>query len=70
MSWYTVNVWWMECTVQGLVKNTVKSTAESFKPGILKIKRNRCKLIFWPFKKGLVVRVVWILFTYLRLVLL
>ena len=36
MSWYTVNVWWMECTVKSSVKNTVKSTAESFKPGILK----------------------------------
>ena len=40
-----------------MIKSTVKSTAESFKSGILKNERNKdITLIFWAYKKGLIVR--------------
>ena len=53
MSWYKVNPWWVEC----MVKRTVKSTAESLKPWILKNERKKnITLNIWPFKKGLIIR--------------
>ena len=36
MRFYTVNVWWMECSAMSSLKSTINSTAEVFKPGIPK----------------------------------